>query len=354
MKGSAQATGSIKGGVPGAGLNVGVAGATGLVGREFLDVLERRSFPIRRLRLFASERSAGRTVAWRGQEIVVEELQRADPAGLDVVLFSAGKQVAREQAPRFAEGGAVVIDNSSAFREDPSVPLVVPEVNAHALDGVQGGRVIANPNCSTIILLLPVAALHRAFGVEEIVVSTYQSVSGAGKEAVDELYGQARAFAHGEPETWHHYDRPIFLNLIPKIGDLMPGGDCYEEHKIVRETRRILGEEKLAVYATTIRVPVERCHSESVLVRLRWPVTEAEVREALAGAPGLRLEDLPSPRECIRREETFVGRVRVGPDDRRIVRFWVVGDQLWKGAALNAIQIAEEVAARGVWAGRTA
>jgi len=342
-------------GEPGqAGFEVGVAGATGLVGREFLDLLERRAFPIRRLRLFASQRSAGQTLAWRGEQLVVEELQRADPAGLDFVLFSAGKQVAREEAPRFARAGAVVIDNSSAFREDPAVPLVVPEVNGHLLANIPAGRIIANPNCTTIILLLPVAALHHSFGVEEIVVSTYQSVSGAGKAARDELYDQARAFARGEEERWQHYDRPIFLNLIPKIGELMAGGDCFEEYKVVREARRILAAPELRVYATTVRVPVERCHSESVLVRLRWPVTAEEVRGVLGQAPGVCLAELPSPRELGRREETFVGRIRVGPDDGRVVRFWVVGDQLWKGAALNAIQIAEELVARGAMAGQPA
>lgn len=328
-------------------LQVGVAGATGLVGREFLDLLERRRFPIGRLRVFASARSAGQTIRWRGEDLVVEELEQADPAGLDLALFSAGKQIAREQAPRFAQAGVLVIDNSSAFREEPDIPLVVPEVNGHLLAAIPERRIIANPNCSTIILLLPVAALHRAFGVEEIVVSTYQSVSGAGKEARDELYAQARAFSMGEKESWHHYDRPIFLNLIPKIGDLLPEGDCYEEVKIVRESRRILDAPDLRVYATTVRVPVERCHSESVLVRLRWPAAKEEVTAALASAPGLALAELPSPRELIRNEQTFVGRIRVGAEDKRVVRFWVVGDQLWKGAALNAIQIAEEMIARG-------
>jgi aspartate-semialdehyde dehydrogenase len=329
------------------GLQVGVAGATGLVGREFLDLLARREFPIARLRLFASARSAGTRVAWGGTEITVEELERADPAGLDLVLFSAGKQVARAQAPRFAAAGAIVIDNSSAFREEPSVPLVVPEVNAHALDALGTGRIIANPNCSAIVLLMPLAPLHRALGVEEVVVSTYQAVSGAGRAALEELLGQARAFTRGEPEAWGHYDRPIFLNLIPKIGEWTGEGDCYEERKIVNETRRILGAPALPIYVTTVRVPVERCHSLSVMARMRWPVTEAEVMKVLGTAPGVRLHDLPTPRELIRREETFVGRVRVGPDDPRVVRFWAVSDQLWKGAALNAIQIAESLIASG-------
>ena len=273
-----------------------------------------------------------------------------------MLLCSAGKRVAAEQAPRFAAAGAIVIDNSSAFREDPAVPLIVPEVNGAQLRawlaGARGGAplarggIIANPNCTTIVLLLPLDALRRAFGLEEVVVSTYQAVSGAGREARDELLGQARAFSLGEPETWRHYDRPIFLNVIPKIGDWV-GADCFEEVKVVRETRRILGAPDLRLYATTVRVPVERCHSASVFARLGRPATEAEVREALAGAPGVALEELPTPRELARREEVFVGRIRVGPDDGRVVRLWIVSDQLWKGAALNAIQIAERIAADG-------
>lgn len=333
-------------------LRVGVAGATGLVGREFLDLLARGRLPLAQLRLFASARSAGQRLRCGGEEIVVEDLAAADPRGLDVLLCSAGKRVAAEQAPRYAAAGAVVIDNSSAFREDPSVPLIVPEVNGEALRAwveerrgaatAGHGGIIANPNCTTIVLLLPLAALQRAFGLEEVVVSTYQAVSGAGKGALDELLGQARAFSRGEPESWSHYDRPIFLNVIPKIGD-WSGNDCFEEVKVVRETRRILGLPRLPVYATTVRVPVERCHSESVFARLRWPVGEAEVRSALAAAPGVALEDLPTPRERVRREEVFVGRIRVGPEDPRVVRMWVVSDQLWKGAALNAIQIAEQL-----------
>ncbi len=336
-------------------LDVGVAGATGLVGREFLDLLQRRAFPIRRLRLFASARSAGTRMRFGSAEIEVEDLARADPGGLDLLLFSAGKEVARQQAPRYAAAGAIVVDNSSAFREDAAAPLVVPEVNPEALAALApGGGIIANPNCTTIILILPLAALHRAFGIEEVVVSTYQAVSGAGKAALDELHGQARCFSRGEPETWGHYDRPIFLNLIPKVGEWTGDGDCFEERKVVREIHRILGAAELPVYATTVRVPVERCHSESVWLRLRWPVAPEEVREVLAAAPGIALHELPTPRELARREEVFVGRIRVGPADRRAVRFWVVSDQLWKGAALNAIQIAEKLIALGRFATRSA
>jgi len=317
-----------------------------MVGREFIELLETRDLPLAALRLFASHRSAGEQVSCRGRMWPVEDLAEARAGDLDLVFFSAGGAVAREHAPRFAEAGAVVIDNSSAFREDPAVPLIVPEVNGDQLAG-GSARLIANPNCSTIILLLPLAALHRALGLEEVVVSTYQAVSGAGKRALDDLIGQAHAYAQGEPQTWRFFDRPIFLNLIPRIGDWTDDGDCLEERKIARETRRILGDDTFPVYATTVRVPVERCHSESVFARVKRPTSAAEVRDLLGAAPGVALHDLPTPRELARREEVFVGRIRVAPGDARVVRLWVVSDQLWKGAALNAIQIAERLIAAG-------
>jgi aspartate-semialdehyde dehydrogenase len=331
-------------------LHVGIAGASGVVGQEFLALLERRGFPIASLRLFGSSRSAGRALRFADQEIIVEELAGADPTGLDLVLFSAGKGVAREQAPRFAEAGAIVVDNSSAFRDDAAIPLIVPEINGAELSGSRA-RIIANPNCSTIILLMALAPLHRALGLDEVVVSTYQAVSGAGRPALDDLFGQTRAYVQGEAETWSHYDRPIFLNLIPKIGELDEAGDCGEESKIVHESHRILGDDRIRIYATTVRVPVERCHSESVFVRARQATDLQEVTRLLSTFPGVRLMDLPSPRELIRREETFVGRLRVDPDDPRVLRFWVVSDQLWKGAALNAIQIAEALIAAGRFSG---
>ena len=319
---------------------VGIAGATGMVGREFLDLLKRREFPIATLRLFASARSAGNSISFGGREIVVEDLAQADPVGLDVAFFSAGRDRALEHVPRFATAGTVVIDNSSAFREDPTYPLVVPEVNgADALKSA--ARIIANPNCSTIIMLLPLAALQSAFGVAEVIASTYQAVSGAGLAALDDLLGQARAFARGEPEECAFYDRPIFMNLIPQIGEWTATGDCLEEAKMIRETHRILGDSTIAVYATTVRVPVERCHCESIFVRLRRPASQDEVTRAIAAMPGVVLHDLPTPRELARREEVFVGRIRSCARDPHVVRFWVVSDQLWKGAALNAIQIAE-------------
>ncbi len=327
-------------------LRMGIAGATGMVGRELLELLEARDFPIQQIRLFASRNSAGGHVFFRDRELVVEDLAEARAGELDLVFFSAGGAVAREHAPRFAEAGAFVIDNSSAFRDDEAVPLIVPEVNGALLER-SPSRLIANPNCSTIILLLPLAPLHRELGLEEVVVSTYQAVSGAGKRAMDDLIGQAHAYAQGEEEIARFFDRPIFLNLIPRIGDWTPEGDCLEERKMVRETARILGDSGFAVYATTVRVPVERCHCESVFVRLGRPASREQVTELLRASPGVVVNELPTPRELARREEVFVGRIRVAPADGRVVRFWVVSDQLWKGAALNAIQIAERLLASG-------
>ncbi len=321
-------------------LNVGILGATGMVGREFLVLLEKRGFPVGQLRLFASSRSAGQSVLFDQHQLVVEDIATADPAGLNVAFFSAGSQISLKQAPRFTDAGVTVIDNSSAFREDPEFPLIIPEVNGFLLKQTKA-KIIANPNCSTIILLLPLAVLHRIYGLSEVIVSTYQAVSGAGKTALDDLFGQARSWAKGESESCNFYDRPIFLNLIPQIGDWTPGGDCLEEDKIVRESWRILDDSSFPIFPTTVRVPVERCHSESVFVRLKQPATVEEIAHHLADAPGIALSDLPTPREMAGQEDVYVGRIRMTEADKRIVRFWVVSDQLWKGAALNAIQIAE-------------
>lgn len=331
-------------------LNVGIAGATGAVGVEFLDLLDRRSFPVGDLRLFGSKRSAGSVVTWKGRAITVEELASADPKGLDLGLFSAGKEISKVEAPRFAEAGVLVIDNSSCFRKDPAIPLVVPELNADVL-AESPARIVANPNCSTIILLVALGPLHRALGVSECVVSSYQAVSGAGRSALDEMFAQARAHAAGQPEIFRFYDRPIHLNVIPKIGGWLPNGDTEEDAKFTTESQKILGDSRFKVWATTVRVPVERCHSESVWVRFERPTSVEEVTRMLEAAPGVKLADLATPRELARHEDVYVSRIRVDEDDPRVVRFWVVGDQLWKGAALNAIQIAEELIRLGRFEG---
>lgn len=331
---------------------VAVVGATGVVGREFCRTLGERRFPADAVRLFASARSAGTRLSVYDREVTVEDVETADVRGVDVALFSCGSANSKRLAPRFAEAGAYVIDNSSAFRMDPAVPLVVPEVNAAVLDDAQG-RIIANPNCSTIILLMPLAPLHRRFGVKRVIVSTYQAVSGAGRAALDELDAQARAWAAGEPEPTQVYDRPIHRNLIPQIGALLPDGYCEEERKVVLETQKILGAPEMVVLPTTVRVPVERCHSESVYVELARPVYPHEIRSAWTETPGLVVIDgddprrWPTPRELAGTWDTAVGRLRAagGRDDAWL--FWVVADQLLKGAALNAIQIAEHLVRSG-------
>ena len=331
---------------------VGVVGATGVVGREMCRTLGERAFPADEVRLFASERSAGTRCEVLGKEVVVESLADADPGGIDLALFSAGKATSRRYAPVFAAAGAYVVDNSSAFRQEPDVPLVVPEVNPDALADAPR-RIIANPNCSTIILLMPLAPLHRAFGVRRVIVSTYQAVSGAGRAALEELEGQIRACAAGEPEPTEVYDRPIHLNLIPQIGAEIDGGWCEEEHKMVVETHKILGSSAIEIIPTTVRVPVRRCHSESVYVELGRAVTEAELRAAWDEMPGLTAIDSgdarvwPTPRELAGTWDTFVGRLRADPKRSNAWAFWVVADQLLKGAALNTVQIGERLVADG-------
>jgi len=317
-------------------------------------VLEARAFPLDGLRLFSSPRSAGTEVVVAGQPRRVEDAATADLSGIDIALFAAGSDASRALAPRFVAAGATVIDNSSAFREDPAVPLIVPEINAAAL--LAGPcPIVANPNCSTIIMLMAVAPLHRRFGATRVIVSTYQSVSGAGKAARDELFDQAAAFGRGEPGPVQVYDRPIFMNLIPQIGDGDEGSLCVEERKMVAETHKILGTSSIAIYPTTVRVPVERCHSMSVHVEFGRAATREEVLAAFADMPGLRYVagdsavKWPTPRELSGSFETQVGRLRAAGAGGTGWMFWVVSDQLLKGAALNAVQIAEML----VQAGRT-
>lgn len=329
-----------------------VVGATGLVGREIIRLIEERDFPAERIRLFASRRSVGTEAFVRGQAVTLEDPEVADLSGIDVAFFSAGGAASLRLGPRFADAGAYVVDNSSAFRQDPGIPLVVPEINPDAL-GESESRIIANPNCSTIIMLMPLAPLHRRFGVRRVVVSTYQSVSGAGKAAVDELMSQGRAFAAGEDEPTEVYDRPIHLNLIPQIGSIDASGFSQEEHKMVVETHKILDAPEIEVLPTTVRVPVERCHSESVYVELERPATAEAILAEWEDFPGLvhiGLEDerkWPTPRELAGTFDTYVGRLRPAPGRSDAWLFWVVADQLLKGAALNALQIGELLVQQG-------
>jgi aspartate-semialdehyde dehydrogenase len=324
------------------GHRVGVVGATGAVGREFADLLTQRRFPVADLRLLASPRSAGASIAFQGEPLRVEALSRERLRGLDYVFFSAGAGVSREFAPAARDQGAVVIDNSSAFRMDPQVPLVVPELNPGALEGHRG--IIANPNCSTILLVMVLAPIHRRARVRRAIVATYQAASGAGAKAVAELEAQMK-----DPSTPASvFPHRIAGNLFPHVGEFEPdSGVTGEERKILLETRKILDEPTLAVSATCVRVPVGRAHSESVVLDLERPLSPREARELLSQSPGVRVVDdperrhYPTPLQAAGGDDVLVGRLRKEPVFEHGLALFLAGDQLRKGAALNGIQIAE-------------
>lgn len=329
-------------------MRVAIVGATGAVGQELLTLLDERSFPLTSLRLFASARSAGRVLRAGGRELTVEALPESGDLASDVVFSSAGGSLSRAQAWRWVEHGAVVIDNTSAWRLDERVPLVVPEANLGAVGAHQG--VIANPNCSTIIALMALAPLHRAFGLRRVTVATYQAVSGAGQAGIEELTAQTRALLAGEraqPRTFAH---PIAFNLFSHDSAVGPDGYNLEERKLLCESRKILDAPQLQVSATCVRVPVLRAHAEAIHAEFERPAEEAEARAILARAPGVRLVDdrasntFPMPLEASGRDEVLVGRVRADASSPGGVALFVVGDQIRKGAALNAVQIAEALA----------
>ena len=324
-------------------MRVAVVGATGVVGGAMLALLRERGFPADEIVPFASERSAGRRV----QGLTVRGLSAdADIAGFDIALFSAGAGVSREWAPRFVEHGATVIDNSSAWRRDPEVPLVVSEVNPHALDRHHG--LIANPNCSTMQMVVALAPIHRAAGIERIVVATYQSVSGTGKRALDELEAQTQATLDGlEMPAPEVYPEPIAFNVIGAAGSFADGDDhTDEERKMMFETRKILEAESIGIAVTCVRVPVRVAHSEAVNVQTRAPLSVAQATELLASASGVTLQDVPTPLQAAGRDDVFVGRIRRDDSHPRAFSMWIVSDNLRKGAATNAVQIAELLAAR--------
>ncbi len=325
------------------GVRVAVVGATGVVGTTMLALLRERAFPASEIVPFASSRSAGREL---DGGLVVRPL--ADIEGFDVALFSAGATVSREWGPKFAEAGAVVIDNSSAFRRDPSIPLVVSEVNPHALERHHG--LIANPNCSTMALVVALAPIHRAVGIERLVVSTYQSVSGTGKQAIDELDSQAAASLRGvEMPAPAVYPEPIGFNVIGAAGTFAEGDDhTDEERKMMFETRKILEDESIGVAVTCVRVPVRVGHSLSVNIQTREPLDAASAHELLSRAPGLTLDELPTPLKAEGRDDVLVGRIRRDTSHPRALSMWVVGDNLRKGAATNAVQIAELLVTAGI------
>jgi aspartate-semialdehyde dehydrogenase len=336
-------------------MRVGVVGATGQVGGVMRRLLVDRDFPVDAVRFFASARSAGTTLPWRDEQVTVEDASTADASGLDVALFSAGAASSRELAPKFAAAGATVVDNSSAFRMDPDVPLVVAEVNPEAIAEARKG-IIANPNCTTMAAMPVLKPLHDEAGLVRLVASTYQAVSGAGLAGVDELDKQARQVADRAPELTHDgsavvfpapekFARPIAYNGLPLAGKLVDDGsfETDEEQKLRNETRKILGIPDLAVSGTCVRVPVFTGHSLSINAEFSRPLTVERATELLAAAPGVELREIPTPLEAAGRDPTYVGRLRRDPgvpDGRGLVLF-VSNDNLRKGAALNAIQIAE-------------
>jgi len=332
------------------GYRVAIVGATGLVGQEFIKVLEQRNFPMTTVRLLASDRSAGKKLFVAHREIEVRETDTESFKGIDVALFSAGAEVSRQFSPIAAQSGAVVIDNSSAFRAVPAVPLVVPEVNPGDIKWHEG--IIANPNCSTIQMVVAVYPLHKVNPIKRIIVDTYQAVSGTGSAAVDELTAQVKKVMEGETTIPHVYPHQIAFNLLPEIDVFLDSGYSKEEWKLVQETRKIMHADDIAISATCVRVPVFIGHSEAIHIEFSQPMTPEEARNILAQAPGVRVLDdptislYPQPWTAAGTDEVFVGRIRQDASHPNGLVMWVVADNLRKGAALNAIQIAEEVVKR--------
>ena len=330
--------------------NVAVAGATGAVGGAMLDVLQRLDFPVNTLLLLASERSVGKKLKFRNQEVPVRLLSKDAFKGVDIALFSAGAARSLEFAPAAAAAGAVVIDNSSAYRMEADIPLVVPEVNPHAIARYTNRGIIANPNCSTIQMLVALKPIHDKARIKRIVVSTYQAVSGTGAKAIAELEQQVKAYAAGEPLQKKVYPHQIAFNCLPQIDSFLDNGYTKEEMKMVNETRKIFEDPSIGVTATTVRVPVFYGHSESVNIETEKKISAAEVKALLANAPGVKVVDEPSlsiypmALDCAGKFETLVGRIREDESIENGINLWVVADNILKGAALNAVQIAEIVA----------
>jgi aspartate-semialdehyde dehydrogenase len=342
------------------GLRVGVVGATGQVGAVMRRILAERNFPMSELRFFASARSAGSTLPWSGGEIEVEDAAVADPSGLDIALFSAGASTSRVQAPRFAEAGVTVVDNSSAWRRDPDVPLIVAEVNPHALAEMRKG-IIANPNCTTMAAMPVLKPLHDEAQLTRIVASTYQAVSGSGLAGVEELDTQVKAVADKAAELTHDgsavtfpepvkYVRPIAFNVLPMAGSLVDDGtfETDEEQKLRNESRKILEIPELLVSGTCVRVPVFTGHSLTLNVEFARPISVERATELLAGAPGVELSTVPNPLQAAGQDPSYVGRIRTDPGvpGGRGLALFVSNDNLRKGAALNTVQIAELIARR--------
>jgi len=324
---------------------VAILGATGVVGREFIKILQQREFPVSDLVLLASDRSAGKTMAYGSKEILVRETDEHSFDGVDIVLASAGADISRQYSPIAAAAGAVVVDNSRAFRMDPDVPLVVPEVNLADCKDHHG--IIANPNCSTIQMVVALNPIHRVNPIRRVVVDTYQSVSGTGSPAIDELMQQSRSLLNGETAEARVYPHQIAFNVLPHIEEFQENGYTREELKMLYETRKIMHAPDILVSATAVRVPVAISHAEAIHLELSEPMSAEEAREILSSAPGVIVQDDPSrnlyplPVDAAGTDEVFVGRIRKDISNPKGLAMWVVADNVRKGAALNAIQIAE-------------
>jgi aspartate-semialdehyde dehydrogenase len=331
------------------GCNLAIAGVTGAVGQEFLQILEQRDFPFDSLKMLASIRSKGREIEFKGKTYIVEELGKDSFQGIDIVLFSAGGGRSKEFAPAAVEAGAVVVDNSSAFRMDPNVPLVIPEINADAIARHKG--IIANPNCSTIIGIVPVWPLHRANPVKRMIVSTYQAASGAGQSAMLELENQSREILAGKEPTCKAFPCQIAFNCFNHNSPLESNGYNEEEMKMVKETRKIFDCPEIAITCTCVRIPVMRAHCESINLEFTEAITPNQVKDLLSTAPGVTVMDdrennrFPMPIDASGKDDILVGRIRQDESlpENRGINLWVAGDQLRKGAALNAVQIAEKL-----------
>jgi len=329
------------------GFNVAIAGATGAVGAELIRLLEEREFPVRQLKLLASAKSAGKSLEFKGERVRVESLGENSFEGVELALFSAGAGTSRQFASRAVASGAVVVDNSSAFRMEKEVPLVIPEINGADISAQCG--IIANPNCTTIIALMALYPLHREFGVRRVVASSYQAVSGAGARAINELSLQAKAHLQGEKYEPEIFPYPIAFNVLPQVDIFLETGYTKEEVKFVNESRKIMHHPTLRASITCVRVPVFRAHSIAVHAEFERPVSVENARDVLAKFPGLEVRDdvnlkeYPMPLNCAGRNDCQVGRIRVDSAFDNGLAFWVCGDQLLKGAALNALQIAENL-----------
>ncbi|MCP4113470.1 MAG: aspartate-semialdehyde dehydrogenase [Desulfobacteraceae bacterium] len=331
-------------------VNVVVAGATGAVGNQMIACLEERNFPVKSIKFLASSRSAGMTLRFKGNEIPVEELKEDSFKGVDIAIFSAGGGTSEKYAPFAAKDGCIVVDNSSAWRMDPDVPLIVPEVNPHAIAGYTKKGIIANPNCSTIQMVVPLDPIHKKCGIRRVVVSTYQAVSGTGKKAIDELFDQTRSIMNFLDYEKNVYPHRIAFNCLPHIDKFLENGYTKEEMKMVNETRKIMEDGSIGVTATTVRVPVFYGHSESVNIETKEHISAKEVIALLENAPGIKVMDDPEKNiyplatDAAGQDMTLVGRIRDDESIQNGINMWIVADNIRKGAATNAVQIAEILA----------